>query len=412
MKKMIKTIWKDFRKHVSIILMVIVLFIALAVANWFFKGTKNDLSEQAIVRDIIKEEQEPIVNKEQIKEQKQAVEKDYYVDCSCEETFEEPIDVVWAGDIFAYMSGGEQLAIKRVPKDKEYPLFAACCINTVKENGKWLIPPEKWITGRVKIIGKWTGITCMYANTFFNSKCVPYVEIERIERTTKYTPVTHLNDLKWFTARIEEHNKYASIDIEYPQFIGGQEVEKLNEYIKGTVLNELNKDRNYVKGWMADKIEGCEDTDANTFNGRLWECSAILVSEYKVSSIINDVVSLELVLTDFTGGGNGNHDLPHIINWDLKNNRLLDKKEIFCDREYPNELTLAVYENMFDKYGKDYLLYILNDIDEKIQSFEFDVLLGYQGLSIVFRPYAILSGADGIVRVPISYSDLENKICF
>jgi len=46
MKKIIKTIWKDFRKHVPIVLMVIVLFVALAVANWFFKGVKSDLSEQ------------------------------------------------------------------------------------------------------------------------------------------------------------------------------------------------------------------------------------------------------------------------------------------------------------------------------------------------------------------------------
>jgi len=268
----------------------------------------------------------------------------------------------------------------------------------------------RWMNGKVKITGKWVGITCAYRNTIFG-QCVPNVEIEKIEKVKEYTPVTHINDLKWFTARIEEYNKHAYIDIEHPQFIGGKEVEKLNEYIKGTVLNELNKDRNYVREWIADKIEGCEDTDANTFNGRLWECSVTLVSEYKVASIVNNIVSLELVITDYTGGGNGNHELPYVINWDLKNNRLLDKKDIFCNKEYPSELALAVYRNIFDKYGEEYSPDISDDIDEKIQSSEFDVLLGYHGLSIVFQPYAILSGSEGIIRVPILYSDLENKIC-
>ncbi len=232
----------------------------------------------------------------------------------------------------------------------------------------------------------------------------------------EYTPVTHLNDLKWWTARINEDNKYASVSLEYPQFIGGDEVKELNEYIRGTVLNVLYEDRNDVKEWIAKEL-WCKEYPGDAYGERVWECSVQLVSEYKVASIVNDIVSLELVLTDFTGGGNGNHDISYVVNWDLKNNRLLDDKDIFCGKEYPDDLVPLAYKNLYNaSVDENTLLYLSKSsgIDAEITppSFgEFGVLLGYHSLSIVFQPYAVISGAAGIVRVPIPYSDLEGKIC-
>ncbi len=97
--------------------------------------------------------------------------------CGCEETFEKPIDVVWTGNVFAFMQSGEAFGIERTPKNEQYPVFFACCIEGKMENDKWIIDH---IRGKVKITGKWTGITCAYKNTIFG-RCVPDVDIEKIE---------------------------------------------------------------------------------------------------------------------------------------------------------------------------------------------------------------------------------------
>lgn len=398
-----KILWKEINSPAWVMLIVcspVVISILIAssldlLSSQPIVTTKGPISVSIPVNQLSSLLQE---------EQEQTEEN--YVDCSCEETFEEPIDVVWAGNVFAHMQSGEAFGITRGFSDDA---FFACCIEGKMIDDKWTIED---IEGKVRVTGKWTGITCAYGNTIFG-RCVPNVEIERIEKIKEYTPVTHINDLKWFTAKIEEDNKYAGIDIEYPQFIGGEEVEKLNEYIKETVLNVLRADRDQVKEWIINKEEECE---RDTYNGTLTSCRVQLFSEYRVASIINDIVSLELVLTDFTGGGNGNHSRSYGINWDLKNNRLLDNKDLFCYKEYPNELASIVYENL-NKYNapidKKYLPYITEyELDETIQSSEFEVLLGYQGLSIVFQPYVILSGSAGFVRAPIPYYDLEGKICF
>jgi len=91
-------------------------------------------------------------------------------DCSCEKTFDEPIDINWSGNVISHMVSGEAYGIRKVPPDQENPLFYACCGDS----------NHQWLSGQVRVEGKWTGITCGYKNSIFG-RCVPEVDIEKIE---------------------------------------------------------------------------------------------------------------------------------------------------------------------------------------------------------------------------------------
>jgi len=103
----------------------------------------------------------------------------------CIEEFEEPIEVVWEGEIVGFMSSGACYAIRKIPAEDNYPYetpkFMACLPGTDYTG--------IFYEGRVKIIGKWTGMTDMYANAFFNSTCAPYVEEVSIEGEYNVVPI-------------------------------------------------------------------------------------------------------------------------------------------------------------------------------------------------------------------------------
>lgn len=215
----------------------------------------------------------------------------------------------------------------------------------------------------------------------------PYVKNDNVVTlpTSKYSK--EFNGLQWWTKEIKEKNLYADIQIKYPQFIGGNEVVNLNKHISNLVFERLEEDRNAVKKWIWEDYCGLELSD-----GTIWLCSVQLQSEYKVSAIINDIVSIELILINHTGGGVGNRYEPIIINWDLKSNRLLKTEEIFCNDDFIDVLSPLTYE------------YVRNQFPENI-------LIGYSGIIVVFPPYYVSRGADGIVRIPIPYSSIPDTVC-
>jgi len=125
-------------------------------------------SSSSVVRDLPEREESVFEENNQ-----STTPDDDGFDCECEEEFEEPIDVIWSGRIFANLVGGIDYGIEKLPKDEEYPVFYAGQPLDVDES-------RQWLSGRVEVRGKWTGITCAYRNTIFG-RCVPYVEIENIK---------------------------------------------------------------------------------------------------------------------------------------------------------------------------------------------------------------------------------------
>lgn len=104
----------------------------------------------------------------------------YYSDDECEECFEEPIDIVWTGQIYGMMMSGDAYAIRRIPENEEHPNFMACCVDCVEK--------KECFTGKVRVTGKWLGTTCAYTNAFFGGKLVPNIEIEKIEKSKESQP--------------------------------------------------------------------------------------------------------------------------------------------------------------------------------------------------------------------------------
>lgn len=78
--------------------------------------------------------------------------------------------VDWTGEIIATLSGGRAYAIKKMPDDIGYQYFLA-----ERTDGK-----DMWLSGLVKVIGKWQSVDCEAYQTIFNG-CIPTVEIESIE---------------------------------------------------------------------------------------------------------------------------------------------------------------------------------------------------------------------------------------
>ena len=77
-----------------------------------------------------------------------------------ETTFDTPIDVSWEGEIMATFVSGQDYGIEKTLKDEKFPYFYAG-INSDA------FPRDVVLEGKVKITGKWTGITCAYQNTVF-----------------------------------------------------------------------------------------------------------------------------------------------------------------------------------------------------------------------------------------------------
>ncbi len=262
------------------------------------------------------------------------------------------------------------------------------------------------------------------------------------------------SNLRWWTATVVEHNSHADIDIQYPQFIGGREVVGLNAYISGLVLERLYSDREAIRQWMDieagilpkgtkseywgddswEYFEGC-GSDWASDEEYYYICSVNLTIAYRVTAIINDIVSIEMIFTDFTGGGSGNHNKAIVVNYDLKTDRPLKAENLFCNRNYFNVLPIIISEysktpdfNWRDVFrgiifegsdsqvaeaeesAREWALRIMQTVSPIPQGFE-NIILGYRGLSFVFDPYVLGSGAQGIARIPVVYNLLNKILC-
>ena len=258
--------------------------------------------------------------------------------------------------------------------------------------------------------------------TIDNVDCDPYydggyietsvIKIEKVN-TPGFSLANHFPSLKYKTIAIEEYNNHARIDIKYPQFIGGEEVKNLNKYVQDFVLGQLSQDRERIQRLIKEgnRSENCD----NSVDRYQYECSVNLTFVYRVASMINDIISIEIISTDYTGGGNGNHDEVTAINWDLKSDRFLTAQDLFCKTNYPAVLSPLAYQAVINQFENPWSLNqeSLDWIRNGIASSEnyTDILLGYKGITIIFQSYTVLSGAAGVVKVPLPYSLVRDTLC-
>jgi hypothetical protein len=172
-----------------------------------------------------------------------------------------------------------------------------------------------------------------------------------------------------------------------------------------------------VAEWLKDEkmgigIDGKKLTDPFCIGVEEYHiyCSVNLYSSFEINSIINDIVSLELVVTDYTGGGNGNHSSSITINYDIKSNRELKADELFCNSDYSNELFKIAEIDLPNQYSYLEAGTIFDNTTPKEDNFK-DILLDELGFILVFQPYYITPGAAGIPKVFVPYSSVSNLIC-
>jgi hypothetical protein len=225
------------------------------------------------------------------------------------------------------------------------------------------------------------------------------------------TGLSKLPSLTWQDRTIFEEKPRVSVDIHYPQFNGGASVKKLNVYIETKIKGFVEKDRIELAELVKNDPESFESTLA-------------LNSQYRIIGVQNGIVSLELGTVDFTGGGNGNHDTPYVINWDLKSDKLIETENLFCSKNYLSVIAPIARKQIIDRIPEDLNPEIMNDksVYESVvgriesgtepESDNFNKLLPYnEGLIVVFDPYQVHSGASGIVRTFIPKSAISGLIC-
>lgn len=331
-----------------------------------------------------------------------------------------PKNVDLIGIAVAGMTYG-RIRVRNLTPNTSFSYFIAEPDDVIEDGALRYSPTTRNIGDEpIKITGKMTDRCYWNDAEYFG--CVPWVEIEKIEKLSgsfgpKVQSLNNFNDLRWWTNRIQEKNLHAEINIEYPQFIGGDEVAALNKYIQQEVFKRLEYDRGQVKKWIAERTYWEDTCGQEPVQGTIWPCSVQLASEYKVAGIVNDILSTEINFIDYTGGGNGNHEDPIVINWDLKTNKQLGLGDIFCDKSYISKLYPLALESVLGQFTKNTNWSLddslLKDIRERISNPEnyTDISINRNGISIVFGPYDILSGAAGIVRTPISYSSIPDVVC-
>lgn len=90
------------------------------------------------------------------------------------EEFEKPVPIVWTAKMDGCLVSCEGASFTRVPEDKKYPRFAgyypAGLQAELEQNDRIL-----------KIYGDWIGIGADHPFTVFDNKCVPVVNINKIE---------------------------------------------------------------------------------------------------------------------------------------------------------------------------------------------------------------------------------------
>ena len=95
----------------------------------------------------------------------------------CNRDYAKPIEVNWEGEVIAKMVSETQYGIKRIPSNKKYPYFYA----GQDPDKAWVEKKNVGLEGKVRVKGKWIGITDAYKNSIFG-RCVPSVEIISIEK--------------------------------------------------------------------------------------------------------------------------------------------------------------------------------------------------------------------------------------
>ena len=118
----------------------------------------------------------------------QVAEEDYEAWCDNSDevkTFEKPIPIIWFARMNGCLESCQGASFTKVDQNEEYPRFAGYYPDTNGEyfTEEWNPIPEKFQEKGLilRIEGDWLGIEEDHPQTVFGGKCVPIVNIRKIE---------------------------------------------------------------------------------------------------------------------------------------------------------------------------------------------------------------------------------------
>ncbi|MDP3792677.1 MAG: hypothetical protein Q8Q89_03020 [bacterium] len=156
------------------------LVILVLGALFFIKG-EGTSPNPALISDVASLSPTPMTTEEPV--------CDNYKDI---QTFEKPVSIIWTAKLDGCLESCYGASFTRVLSDTKYPRFAGYYpdisgkydwdVASNGERGGDQIPDKFLEDGLIlKIYGKWTDIDADHPLTVFENKCVPIVEIEKIE---------------------------------------------------------------------------------------------------------------------------------------------------------------------------------------------------------------------------------------
>ena len=97
--------------------------------------------------------------------------------------------------------------------------------------------------------------------------------------------------------------------------------------------------------------------------------------------------------------------------WDLKSDRPLKSKDIFCSSDYASVLRPILRKKLVGYFNinPDNSYFVVPRIDDNIDNYDF--LMQNDKLIAVYQPYIVSSGASGIVGVLIPDSEISHLLC-
>jgi len=188
----------------------------------------------------------------------------------------------------------------------------------------------------------------------------------------------------------EDHLKF---DVSYPKF----SYEALDQPILSYVKEMLEEEKTYAEELFSGKIEGIEKGSYDEYEFSI---------SFEVSSITESFVSVEFLEYRYhVGSAHGLH-YSKTFNYDLKNNREITLKDVLNnDMSKVKELSKATYEKLVEDE-----IMLPSDGDAAKMFAEDDLstfTLSEDSLVIHFQQYEVGSGADGIVKVPFTFQEIE-----
>ena len=222
-------------------------------------------------------------------------------------------------------------------------------------------------------------------------------------------PIEFSSGVEIVAKRIKENNKKLKYEIDavYPQLTGSGSAnyEKFNQTIRGVVTKK-------VAAFKTDQAPSPDDPPPT----ELESLGSDLNVAYTIALAKDDLISVVLEVSDYEAGAAHPNSYSEVMNFDLKNGKLLKLADLFQPGSKYLQAISAYSIADLKKQGKQGQDSMLEDDDWIQRGAGPDAenygnwTIGKKGVEIIFDSYQVASYAAGPQHVLVPYSALKGLI--